>query len=231
MRKRFALVCICCLALVASTWSQEKKEAKPAKAEAGKFVDFFKADLSNAIYDKTAWTYKEGVLTASKDAAIWSDKEYEDFVLQLEFKNDVGTNSGVVVHCSDKENWIPNSVEIQIADDFYKKWAESPATWHCGAIFGRLAPTKSLVKKPGEWNTMEVMCKGKMIHVKVNGEQVTMMDMAKWTDAKKNPDGSEIPSWLSRPAAELTLKGFIGLQGKHGDAIITFRNVKIKELK
>jgi hypothetical protein len=52
-----------------------------------------------------------------------------------------------------------------------------------------------------------------------------------WTSATKNPDGSEIPSWLSTPFNQLKTKGYIGLQGKHAGAPIYFRNVKIKELK
>jgi len=64
-----------------------------------------------------------------------------------------------------------------------------------------------------------------------NGEHIISMDMSKWTSAKKNPDGSDIPGWLSKPKAELPTKGKIGLQGKHAGAPIWFRNIKIKELK
>ena len=46
----------------------------------------------------------------------------------------------------------------------------------------------------------------------------------------ENPDGSKIPSWLSRPLAEMATKGHVGLQGKHAGAPIYFRNVKIKAL-
>jgi len=212
--------------------------AKPATApkaahpDSSKWEGLFKADLSDAVKDEGVWTVdKDGVFTASQDSAIWGAKDYEDFVLDLEFKTENGTNSGVVVHCTDMKMWIPNSIEIQIADDFSEKWSKEPATWHCGAIFGRLAPLESAVKKPGEWNRMTVTCKGKMITVVLNGKKVTEMDMAKWTDAKKNPDGSDIPEWLSKPAATLPLKGKIGLQGKHADASIFFRNVKIQELK
>jgi hypothetical protein len=47
---------------------------------------------------------------------------------------------------------------------------------------------------------------------------------------KKNPDGSDIPSWLSTPFAELSTKGKIGFQGKHAGAPIWFRKIKVKEL-
>jgi len=128
-------------------------------------------------------------------------------------------------------NWIPNSVEIQIADDSAEEWAKQPATWHCGAIFGHLAPAKSAVRKPGEWNRYTITCLGKTITVVLNGEKVTEMDMGLWTSAKSNPDGSEIPAWLSRPLAELATRGRIGLQGKHAGAPIFFRNIKIKEMR
>ena len=105
-----------------------------------------------------------------------------------------------------------------------------PKTWQCAAIFGHLAAKKSAVKKPGEWNRMTITCKGPVIEVMLNGEAVTKMDMKKWTSAKKNPDGSEIPPWLSKPKAELATRGHVGLQGKHGGVPIYFRNLKIKKL-
>lgn len=134
------------------------------------------------------------------------------------------------MYCNNKRNWIPNSVEIQIADDYAEKWANSPKTWQCGAIFGHLAPTKSAVKKPGEWNRFTITCRDKKIDVELNGEHVASMDMSLWTSAKTNPDGSEIPAWLSKPKSELPTNGYIGLQGKHAGAPIWFRNLRIKEL-
>jgi acetyl esterase/lipase len=192
--------------------------------------DLFEKDLSNAIYPKGVWTSEDGVLTASEDQAIWTKKDYDNFVLDVEFKTAPGTNSGVVVYCTNMKNWIPNSVEIQIADDFAEQWAKSPKTWQCGAIFGHLAPTKSMVKKPGQWNRFTIKCVDQQIDVALNGEHITSMDMSLWTSAKKNPDGSEIPPWLNKPLAEHPTKGKIGLQGKHAGAPIWFRNIKIREL-
>jgi hypothetical protein len=136
----------------------------------------------------------------------------------------------VLVYATDTNNWIPNSVEIQIADDYAPQWAKSPKTWQCAAIFGRLAPTRQTVKQPGQWNRMTITCKGQQIEVMLNGEGVTQMDMTKWTSATKNPDGSAIPAWLNRPLAELATKGHVGLQGQHSGAPIYFRNMKIKQL-
>jgi hypothetical protein len=192
--------------------------------------NLFEDDLSNAMFKKGVWTSTNGVLTASEDECIWTVKDYDNFALDLEFKTAEGTNSGVVVYCTNTENWIPNSVEIQIADDYAEQWAKADKTWQCGAIFGHLAASESRVKKPGKWNNMKITCQGQNINVELNGKTVTEMDMALWTSATKNPDGTDIPSWLSTPFAELPTKGKIGLQGKHAGAPIWFRNIRIKEL-
>ena len=224
MKKLFVVSAVLMLLFIAA-WAQPGKHP-----ESTSWNDLFSKDLSNAEYPAEIWSFDGGILTATEDQCIWTKKDYTNFIVDLEFKTAEGTNSGVIVYCSDLKNWIPNSVEIQIADDFAKQWAESPKTWQCGAIFGHLAPSKSMVKKPGEWNRFTVTCKGKMIEVMLNGETVTIMNMDLWTSATKNPDGSEIPSWLSTPFAELNTYGRIGLQGKHAGAPIYFRNMKIKEL-
>jgi hypothetical protein len=219
------------LLLLFSALVQDLCSQTTVHPESADWKDLFTGDLTNAEFPAGIWTVNDGILTASEDQCIWTKKDYANFTLDLEFKTAEGTNSGVIVYCTDIVNWIPNSVEIQIADDFAKQWAESPKTWQCGAIFGHLAPTMSMVKKPGEWNRFTITCKGQIIKVMLNGMQVNEMNMALWTSAKINPDGSEIPSWLSTPFAELATHGRIGLQGKHAGAPIYFRNLKVKELE
>lgn len=195
-----------------------------------KWQPLFNNDLSNAMDVKGVWTFEDDILTASEDACIFTEVEYEDFIIDLEFKNEEGTNSGVIVYCTDRENWIPNSVEVQIGDDYYFKDKGWVPNYMCGGIFGHLAPSATLVKKAGEWNHMNIRCEGQHITVTLNGEISADMDMSQWTSGIKNPDGSDIPSWLPTPFAELPTKGYIGLQGKHGEANIFFRNVKISQL-
>lgn len=225
--------CIVWAAVVLS-WCVSVRAAETAvpktHPDSSQWENLFREDLSDAVYPQGVWTFEDGVLTATKDENIWTKKTYGDAIIDLEFKNGPAANSGVIVYASDIKDWIPNSVEIQIADDFAPQWANSPKTWQCGAIFGRLAASKSVVKKAGEWNRMTITCRGPMIHVILNGEPVTEIDMRKWTSATKNPDGSDIPAWLSKPLSQLPTKGHIGLQGKHGGAPIYFRNLKIKPL-
>lgn len=191
------------------------------------WANLFKEDLSDADFSPKVWTCDQGVMTADKDEIIFSKVEYENFILDLEFMVEPGANSGVVVYCTDKKDWIPHSVEIQILDDAHEKWADVPGTWKCASVFGHLAPAKPAGKKAGEWNRMTVACKGKMIYVVLNGQPVINMNMSEWTSAKKNPDGTEIPSWLSTPFSELATRGYVGLQGKHAGAKTFYRNIRI----
>ena len=190
----------------------------------------FGEDFSQAIYEEGSWEIKEDVLVAHEDMVLWATGEYENFELSFEFKNETGTNSGIIVYCTNMEDWIPNSVEIQIADDHGEKWGTSRKDYQCGAVFGHLpANEQKVVNLPGEWNQMKLSCQGQIIEVELNGKKVNTMDMAEWTSGTINPDGSEIPSWLPTPFAELPTKGAIGFQGKHGDSSISFRNVRIRQ--
>ncbi len=226
---KYSLLLLLLVGLAAPAFAQTPPKGHPNPSGAG-WKPLFASDLSDANFPKGVWTYEEGVLTASADKAIWTVVPYDDFVLDLFFQTADGTNSGVVVHCSDTTNWIPNSVEIQIADDHAQKWSSSPKNWQCGAFFGHQAPTKSVVKRPGEWNRYTITCQGNLIYVVLNNELVNSIDLSKFTSAKTNPDGSDVPAWLSRPPAELPLRGFIGLQGKHAGAPIYYRNLKVKAL-
>jgi len=231
MKKVLLLTVICCCVWVVQSCCQDVSIPPVSHPDSAQWDSLFADDLSNAVYPAGIWTLEDGVLTASEDQCIWSQKDYDNFILDLEFKTEHETNSGVIVYCTDINNWIPNAVEVQIADDFAEKWASADKTWQCGAIFGHLAASKSAVKKPGQWNRFTITCKDKMIYVMLNGERVTEMDMNLWTSGKKNPDGSDIPSWMPKPFAEMPTHGHIGFQGKHAGAPIYFRNIKIMEIK
>ena len=116
----------------------------------------FAANLSDTRYPTGIWSVTNGVLTATADKMIWTAVPYESFELDMELKTAPGTNSSVIAYCSDTANWVPNAIEIQIADDYAKQWAYSPKNWQCGAFFGHKAATQSRVRKPGEWNRYTV---------------------------------------------------------------------------
>lgn len=186
------------------------------------------ADFEPGVWHKIDWG--GFVLTAEKDSALWLKGEYENFVLDFEYKLDPAANSGVVIYCSDIKNWIPNSVEVQLLDDWADKWKNDPPRLKNGGLYGHVGPAVSNVKKAGEWNRMTIWATGKHIKVMVNGMVTVDEDISRYTSAKTNPDGTPIQPWLSRPMADLPTKGAIGFQGKHGGARPYFRNVSLLQL-
>ena len=209
--------------------AQDTAYIHPNTKEKG-WHDVFEKGLANGFFPAGVWKDSSGIFTASKDEALWSKEQYDNFVVDLEFMNADGTNSGVIVHATDRKDWIPHSVEIQIADDYSKEWSTVTPNWQCAAIFGHQAATNKSLKHPGEWNHFTITCRGKMIWVALNGVLVNECNMDLFTNAKTNPDGSEVPAWLSNPMASLRLHGYIGFQGKHAGTPIYFKNIQIKRL-
>ena len=171
-----------------------------------------------------------GVITAEKDSAIWLKGEYENFVLDFDYKLDPAANSGVVIYCSDLKNWIPNSIEVQLLDDYADKWKNDPPRLRNAGLYGHCGPEKSVGKPAGEWNHMTITAQGKKVKVVCNEVVTVDEDISRYTSAKVNPDGTPIQPWLSKPLATLPTKGGIGFQGKHGGARPYFRNIRIRRL-
>lgn len=233
--KYFFVMLLALIISVSQLRAQKNVQFPPEKhPNTSEWKKLFSDDLSNAIDPEGVWSFEDGVLTATKNVTIFTEEDYDNYLLDLEFKFGVAANSGVFVYVSDYKRYVPYSVEIQIADDNAKEmfeWMDDvPSKTSCASIFGHLAPEKSTVKKPGKWNRMTIGCKGQMIYVVLNSEPVIEFDMARYVSSEVNPDGTEIFKWLSIPKANLPTKGKIGFQGKHGDGDIYFRNLKIKEL-
>ncbi|MBQ3389249.1 MAG: DUF1080 domain-containing protein [Thermoguttaceae bacterium] len=197
-------------------------------SEEGEWESLFGDNLEKAEFDPDVWSIDaDGVLHATKDAEIWAKEKVENAILKLEFMTTKDANSGVIIEAADKENWIPNALEVQIFDSFEK----GNGMDQCGAIYGRCAPVINVCRAPGQWNEMTIAMIGSKIEVYMNGTLITEMNKKKWTDAAVNPDGSEVFSWLVNKApSETENGGYVGLQGLHAGQPVVYRNVKIKRL-
>ena len=193
------------------------------------WVSLFGDKLENAEFDPEVWSIDdEGVLHATKDDVIWAKDKYENFSLDFEFKTTEKANSGVVIQCTDKGNWIPNSFEVQIFDSYGRDVDMSD----CGAIYGRVAPQFNVCKAPGEWNRMTINVMGPLVTVILNDQLITVWNKRLWTKADENPDGTKPFPWLINKApAETENAGFVGFQGLHDKNPVVYRNIKIRKFE
>lgn len=220
--------------ITASEKTRASQLALPLRAhpDTSRWNTLLVGDLTNMKVPGGVWSYRQDILAATQDQNIWTKAIHGDCVLDFQFKLEPGANGGVFLANSDETNWLPTSVEIQMCDDQAKEWREKPASWRTGAFFGRQPALKSAVKPAGEWNRMTITCQGPRITVVLNGEVVNEIDLTRFTDGKKNPDGSEAPNWLQgQPWSTLPTKGRIGFQGRHAGAGLEYRDIRLLRLQ
>lgn len=175
------------------------------------------------------WKIKGGELVCMGHpiGVMRSEKQYENFILHVEWKHiEPGGNSGVFVWSAanpDAETRLPNGVEVQMLElewvNLNKREGETPPIAYVhGELFGvggvqtvpdnpRGTRSKSIenrCKGKGEWNTYEVICADGVIKLSVNGKFV---------------------NGLSQSSQK---KGYLCLESEGAE--IHFRNLKIIEL-
>lgn len=182
----------------------------------------FAQDLSDATMIKSdGWQMVGQVLQKKAGGDIWTNATYDNFILDLQFKTEKGTNSGVFLRAQRRE-WLPwVEVQIQAEADGAKMDRHS-----CGGIYDIVAPDTNAVRRPGAWNRMTITADGPFITVELNGQQVVDIDLNLWTQPKLNPDGS--PNKFEVAYKDLPRTGMIGLQDHQTP--ITFRNLRIRPL-
>ena len=136
-----------------------------------------------------------------------TDKEYDNFILEVEFKQEANGNSGVFIR-SDIDGTKISGWQVEVA----------PPDHNTGGIYesyGRgwlikPAPEKEKVLKATEWNKMRI---------KVDGDEVTS-----WLN------GTEMVHLKDEKIGQG--KGFIALQIHDGGGIkVRWKSIRIKELK
>lgn len=181
---------------------------------------------------KSPWAIEEGGVLALKDRTdgkmrnanyLWTREPYGDFAIELEYKAPEGrANSGVFVRTADIDNPVQTGIEIQVGN--WPAGGEAGRT-SVGGIYDLVAPARN-AHKAGAWNKYAITCKGSRITVVLNGITTAEADLDRWTEARKNPDGS--PNKFRKPLKEFARKGYIGFQD-HGSPV-WYRNIGIKRL-
>ena len=180
-------------------------------------------DLTGWQCPPGSWKVVDGQLVCAGGGYIWTEEEYGDFDLELEFKIPPSGNSGIFFRTANIDDPVQTGMEYQLYDTY--GW-DPIAKNHCGAIYGCMGPSKQMVRAPGKWNQARLQCQGPIIKSWLNGELVVEMDLRNWTEAHRNPDGTE--NKFNTPYSQMPRVGFIGLQD-HGQPV-WFRNVWIRTL-
>ena len=193
-----------------------------AESEEG-FVALFDGKTLNGWQGgKDGYEIANGAIVCKEKGGgnIYTNEEYGDFHFKFEFKLTAGANNGIGIRTPLTGDPAYVGMEIQVLDDTSDRYKGLKDYQHHGSIYG-VAPAKIGHLKPvGEWNSEEIICKGKQVTVILNGVTIVDADIEK-ASTPATIDGRDHPG-LKRD------KGHIGFCG-HG-ARVEYRNLRIKVL-
>ncbi len=206
---------------------------RPSKAGDGFVTLFDGKNLDHwTMGPERSWVIVEGEIRLQREFDgkehnldyLWTKEQYSDFVLELEFKIPENANSGVFLRTPDLKDPVYTGIEIQVANSYGRQeWSRGNCA---GAVYDLLAPTANPVHAPGTWNHYKITCQAAKITIELNGKKIIDMNVDRWTEPLKNPDGTKnkFPTALKNFARQ----GHIGLQD-HGRAV-AYRNIRMKRL-
>jgi hypothetical protein len=202
--------------------------------------------------DNGHWRIVDGVIDydaqseARGDKNLWSEKEYGDFVLLVDWriKETPYINPGVPIIKPDgthKRDVDGNEIKISVPDSdsgiFLRGQGKSQVNIWCwpvgsGEVYGYrmdksmpadvragVTPKINADKDLGQWNTFEITMKGDRLWVKLNGQQVI--------------EDAQLPGIPARGPIALQHHGGKDEDGnwRSPPSLVQFRNIAIKELK
>jgi hypothetical protein len=175
---------------------------------------------------------KPGAWILDKDAMFYTNKgggyeytqkTYGNFELKADFMVDKGANSGIFFRWADLGDPVQTGFEMQVWDTAAKKEMDKH---DCGALYDAVAPSENMMKPAFEWNTADIRCLNSIITITLNGKRVVVANLDRWTEAHKNPDGTDNKYGVA--LKDWARAGHIGFQAHGGK--VWFKNVKVRDL-
>src|SRR3954447_14685225 len=103
------------------------------------------------------------VCPADGGGNLFTQKEYANFVLRLDFKVSPGGNNGVGLRAPLEGDAAYQGMEIQVLDDPAPQYKDIKPAQHCGSIYQVFAAKPGALKPAGEWNSYEITANGRHV--------------------------------------------------------------------
>ncbi|WP_018627064.1 3-keto-disaccharide hydrolase [Niabella aurantiaca] len=187
------------------------------------------------LYNKTGrtsgWIVKDGALavdTVNKTEVndLVSDREFENFELQFEWKLAKNGNSGVFINVLERPDlttaWA-SGPEYQLLDPAHADNANPVKK--AGALFALDAQENPVMAKPGgEWNRSRIKQVNGKVDFYLNGVLTVREDFMApaWQDSVARTHFKRFPEFGRRTSGHIALQDWA--------SGVAFRNIKIREL-
>lgn len=221
--------------LLLGTWLAPEKPGKWTSLFDGKSIKGWHSYHKDGI---VGWYVEDGAMTPDGTGGdLVTDKEYENFELEFEFKIPKGSNSGViykVIDNPDIKTTYMSGPEYQVIDDRGYEWKDKDGKLMkldnkqlTGAAYDVLPPADMNLTKPaGEWNKGRIVVNNNHVEHYLNGKKVVEYEYGS-DDWKARVAKSKFANW---PYATPHAKGKIALQNHSPQEKVWYRDVKIREL-
>lgn len=175
------------------------------------------------------WVIKEGAIVRDKanpndgeggvwqKSNLWTQGEYGDFVLELEFLGK-GTNTLVIRADQPNSQLYDHGLHVPL------NLRGTPGNYWLPGTFYPFQGPKQRPRIKEDWNHMRLTAVGPKISVELNGETINEIDLDRWAHDQPGEVDPDVLNMLK----SLSRKGHIGFNAREGD--ISLRNLRIKQL-
>jgi hypothetical protein len=123
----------------------------------GKDLTGWKTDKPNP---EKSWTVVDGTLVSPGNGPeLINERQLQDFKLHVEFNCGPNSNSGI---------YLRGRYEVQIEDNSIQE----PPSHHTGGVYGFIAPSPEMPRRPSQWQTFDITLVGRTITVVQNGQTI-----------------------------------------------------------
>ena len=177
------------------------------------------------------WQVIDGALCrmGKKAGDIITTEQYDNFVLEIDYKVPPHANSGIMYRVSEDDVRAPFSgVEFQILDNTDPKGDSQKSGWayalYQPPMDAKTGKPVDATKPIGVWNHVKLVCDGPHIEHWMNGVKYCEYQIGS-DDWKQRVAKSKFAKW---PKFAQYKTGHIALQGDHGD--VCYANIKLLPL-
>ncbi|MCL4797900.1 MAG: DUF1080 domain-containing protein [Bryobacteraceae bacterium] len=158
------------------------------------------------------------VCPANGGGNLFTEREYADFTLRLQWRLWEGGNNGIGIRAPLGGHIATLGMEIQVLDDESPRYKERLQPYQfTGSVYGVVPARTGFVKRDGAWNDFQITAYGPRVHVVLNGESILDADLSRVSD----------PDTVKRHPGIRRLSGHLALLGH--STHVEFRHLRIRE--
>jgi hypothetical protein len=170
------------------------------------------------------------VCQPDKGGTLFTEQQFDDFVVRVEFQLPPGGNNGLAIRYPGRGHGTWDSFcELQVLDDGHPRYNDpqhpefydlKPQQAH-GSVYARVPAHRGYLRPTGQWNFQEATIIGSTVQVELNGFLILDTD-----DARVDPE--KLMYHPDRFQGRGNRRGHFGFNG-HKDPV-RFRGIRIQQL-